>query len=87
MVEHDETAAESMVKDEDNRRFPETNPTNTEEERHDDENQTITSTDEQINRQDIEEGKKEMNEEMETKLETQKEINGTQDAILTGKVG
>ncbi|KAI8541427.1 hypothetical protein RHMOL_Rhmol08G0060000 [Rhododendron molle] len=86
IIEHDETAAESTVKDEDNRRFPETNPTNTEEERHDDENQTITSTDEQINRQDIEEGKKEMNEEMETKLETQEEINGTQDAIFTGKV-
>ncbi|KAG5534872.1 hypothetical protein RHGRI_022857 [Rhododendron griersonianum] len=86
IVEHDETAAESTVKDEDNRRFPETNPTNTEEEGHDDENQTIASTDEQINRQDIEEGKKEMNEEMETKLETQEEINGTQDAILTGKV-
>ncbi|KAG5534859.1 hypothetical protein RHGRI_022849 [Rhododendron griersonianum] len=86
IVEHDETAAESMVKDEDNRRFPETNPTNTEEESHDDENQAISSTDEQISRQDIEEGKKEMNEVMETKLETQEEINGTQDAILTEKV-
>ncbi|KAE9466446.1 hypothetical protein C3L33_01631, partial [Rhododendron williamsianum] len=86
IVEHDETATESTVKDEDNRRFPETNPTNTEEESHDDENQAISSTDEQISRQDIEEGKKEMNEAMETKLETQEEINGTQDAILTEKV-
>ncbi|KAF7134977.1 hypothetical protein RHSIM_Rhsim08G0050800 [Rhododendron simsii] len=86
IVEHDETAAESTVKDEENRRFPETNPTNTEEESHDDANQTIASTDEQISRQDIEEGKKEMNEAMETKLETQEEINRTQDAILTEKV-
>ncbi|XP_058180305.1 uncharacterized protein LOC131298839 isoform X5 [Rhododendron vialii] len=86
IVEHDETAAESTVKDEGSRRFPETNPTNTEEESHDDENQTIASTDEQISRQDIEKGKKEMNEAMETKLETQEEINRTQDAILTEKV-
>lgn len=87
VVEHDETAAESTAKDEDNRRFPEINLTNTEEERQDDENQTIASTDEQIDRQDIQEGKREMNEEMEPKFETQEEINGTQDAILTEKVG
>ncbi|KAG5534809.1 hypothetical protein RHGRI_022804 [Rhododendron griersonianum] len=60
IVEHDETAAESMVKDEDNVRFPETNPTNAEEERLDDENQTIASTDEQISRQDIESCAKEL---------------------------
>ncbi|CAL5325681.1 unnamed protein product [Camellia sinensis] len=88
-VEHGEnhrSAPDSMVEDESNRRMPETNQANIPEESHDDENHTTDSTKEQISGQDIEEESTKMNEEIEPKLESQKEINKTQDTILNEKV-
>ncbi|KAL7190334.1 hypothetical protein ACSBR2_022584 [Camellia fascicularis] len=87
-VEHGEnhrSAPDSMVEDDSNRRIPDTNQANIPEESHDDENHTTDSTKEQISGQDIEEESTKMNEEIEPKLESQKEINKTQDTILNEK--
>ena len=76
-----------MAEDESNIAFPETIQTNSEEESYDDVNQTADSIKDQISGQDIQEGKQTTTEEMEPRLETRKETKGTQDTILTEKVG
>ena len=75
-----------MAEDESNIAFPETIQTNSEEEQYDVENQTADSTKDQISGQDIKKAKR-TNEEMEPRLETQKETKETRDAIWTEKVG
>ncbi|XP_057482441.1 uncharacterized protein LOC130769223 isoform X10 [Actinidia eriantha] len=80
------SAPESVAEDESNIAFPETIRTNCEEESNDDGNQTADSIKDQISGQDIQEGKQTTNEEMEPRLETQKETKETQDTILTEKM-
>ena len=75
-----------MAEDESNIAFPETIQTNSDKERYEVENQTADSIKDQISGQDIKKAKR-TNEEMEPRLETQKETKETQDAILTEKVG
>ncbi|GFY87222.1 hypothetical protein Acr_05g0008610 [Actinidia rufa] len=79
------SAPESMAEDESNIAFPETIQTNSEEEQYDVENQTADSTKDQISGQDIKKAKR-TNEEMEPRLETQKETKETRDAIWTEKL-
>ncbi|XP_057491381.1 uncharacterized protein LOC130777121 [Actinidia eriantha] len=79
------SAPESMAEDESNIAFPETIQTNSEEEEYDVENQTADSTKDQISGQDIKKAKR-TNEEMEPRLETQKETKETRDAIWTEKL-
>ncbi|XAR58216.1 hypothetical protein NMG60_11026629 [Bertholletia excelsa] len=79
------SASESLAEEKTNKRFHESNQTNTEEEGHYSESQTTESRNEQINEENTDE-RETNNMELEPSLEIRKDISNSQDTILTEEV-